>query len=960
MGDDTRRHQLNRAAALVHQFTVGGELADLDEAICIERALMDAVTEPELQAVVLNNLGDALRMRSRVSRSRTDLRDAVSALRAATAGAPASGFVRARMFSNLGHALTELGEQTGRVAYLDEAVGAFRAAAASVGAGEPGYQQGMYELAVAHRSRFLRDGGIGELDAAVDALRAAADVDTDGPVGSASVLNALGSILRLRFERAGRAADLDNAVAAHRGAVECDPVDECDRALSRSNLAGVLWIRSRVTGSAEDLDEAIDQLRQAVGGLPPEHGRRVEVLADLSNALQERYVRSSAPADVEDAIATLTEAAALPSDEQERRAIAVDLSNSRTSRYRMLARGTTGGPEHAAALTDLGYGLTELFDQTGELTYLDQALHAYWSALEDLPPDRPDRGLCMANLVAARRLRFHATGNQQDLRAAVALGRHALDGFPPGHPARAAVLISAGEAVLSLAKQSSDPAVLDEATAILRESVETGGVAARTGLAAALMTRYEREGRRETLEDALEQLRSAAAVASGPVERPPALNNLCGALVYRYRWTSATEDLDAAVEAGREAVDLSPERHSQRPGFQSNLAGALRLRFWRTGSLADLDEAVALYQTAAVALPRRHPATAMVLYNQGGALVARFEQTGRLADLDRAIDLAQRAVDVSAGDDPQRAMYLSGLGDGLRARFDRTGDPDDLDRALQAARAAVAVATADQPGYPAYVSSLALSLREQFLRTRDEALIDEAVSRLRAAVDRTPAGDPGRAGLLSGLAVSLLTRADLDAAVRSARDAVAAAPADDQQQRAALLANLAIALRARATATGAAADREEARRRFKEAARTPAASPLIRAQCGRSWTELAGDEGRWDEAGIASRLTLDLLPRLASWDLPRADQEHHLARLDGVAQQAAAAALARDEVEAAATLLEEGRAVLLGRVLRTDTELRRAHPVLAEELDDARRALLAGWEPVTSLPRSADGLVEFG
>src|SRR5207247_131779 len=114
----------------------------------------------------------------------------------------------------------------------------------------------------------------------------------------------------------------------------------------------------------------------------------------------------------------------------------------------------------------------------------------------------------------------------------------------------------------------------------------------------------------------------------------------------------------------------------------------------RTGDRADLDAAIDAGRQAVAATPADHPARAMHLSNLGLGLQVRFKRAGDRADLDAAIDAGRQAVTATPADHPARAMYLSDLGAALRVRFERAGDRADLDAAVDAGRQAVAVEAA--------------------------------------------------------------------------------------------------------------------------------------------------------------------------------------------------------------------------------------------------------------------------
>jgi protein involved in temperature-dependent protein secretion len=291
-------------------------------------------------------------------------------------------------------------------------------------------------------------------------------------------------------------------------------------------------------------------------------------------------------------------------------------------------------------------------------------------------------------------------------------------------------------------------------------------------------------------------------------------------------------DLDAAIDAGRQAVAASPADHPGQAGRLSNLGAALGTRFEQTGDRADLDAAIDLLRQAVAASPADHPGRAVMLYNLSNALQTRLEQTGDRADLDAAIDLLRQAVAASPADDPGQAGRLSNLGAALQTRFEQTGDRADLDAAIDLLRQAVAASPADHPDRAVMLYNLSNALQTRLGQAGDGADLDEAIDAERRAAAASPTDHPDRAGRLSSLGAALGNRfertgnrADIDAAIDLLRQAVAASPAD-HPDRAVMLSNLGYALQTRFGQTGDGADIDEA---IDLARQAVAASPADRA-----------------------------------------------------------------------------------------------------------------------------------
>ena len=214
-----------------------------------------------------------------------------------------------------------------------------------------------------------------------------------------------------------------------------------------------------------------------------------------------------------------------------------------------------------------------------------------------------------------------------DLNEAVSLGRQATEITPPGHPGRAAILAILGAALRSRFEQTGALADLDEAITAERGAVEATppGQPGRAGMLSNL------------------------GVALRPGSSGPG------------RWPTWTRQYPPRARQPR------PPRPATRagPGHCANLGGALQSRFMRTGALADLDQAITAAREAVEITSPGHPDQARMLSNLGMILNSRFEQTGDLADLDQAITATRAAAEATPPGGTGRAGALSNLGGAL-------------------------------------------------------------------------------------------------------------------------------------------------------------------------------------------------------------------------------------------------------------------------------------------------------
>ncbi len=240
--------------------------------------------------------------------------------------------------------------------------------------------------------------------------------------------------------------------------------------------------------------------------------------------------------------------------------------------------------------------------------------------------------------------------------------------------------------------------------------------------------------------------------------------------------TGSTADLDAAIRAGAEALELTPVGNPQLAIHLANTGLALRIRYERTGHVRTLDNAITMSRLALQETPAGHPSKAACLTNLIAALSLRFEETGNLADVNEATELGRQAV-AGASQAKERALCLSGLGIALLTRFWQVGDEIDLAQASHALRQAIELTAADDPNLARYQTMLGMAVEARFGRTALRADSEEAadwyaaaarselatasarIQAARRAAALTAATTPGLAADLLDLAVRLLPQA---------------------------------------------------------------------------------------------------------------------------------------------------------------------------------------------------------
>ena len=372
-------------------------------------------------------------------------------------------------------------------------------------------------------------------------------------------------------------------------------------------------------------------------------------------------------------------------------------------------------------------------------------------------------------------------------------------------------------------RHTPDPAVLSTAVRLWRRMLNATPAdhpdrAARlTKLAFALRIRFERLGETTDLDAAIDAVKEATDVipAHHPL-RPWIFSQLGLAAKSRSDLTGIEADLDAAISALRIAVEITPPEEPDRSSRVSNLGTALLSRYELTGATAELDAAVGAFQAAVAAAPSDDPKRATFLSNLARAFEIRFSRINGAEDVHAAIEALRAVADTSV-----RLGCLARLGNRLREQYQRTGSMTDLDVVIRVGEAFLA-----DPGIrelPAAIPLLAekavaefAPLLEKALGSGDQNLVSATVRLWQRIVDAIPASHPDRASGLSDLGIALMVQfkltgllADLGAAIEARGEAAqVAAPGDPH--RAMYLSNLGIALRDRFELTGLLADLDAA------------------------------------------------------------------------------------------------------------------------------------------------------
>ncbi|MEV6150167.1 CHAT domain-containing protein [Nonomuraea sp. NPDC052129] len=711
-----------------------------------------------------------------------------------------------------------------------------------------------------------------------------------------------------------------------------------DRPLVLANHGMAFMLSHMRTGDRDHLRRGIDLLRQSVHATDRSSDRYLWRLAKLANALV--LVAHEDPARAEELKAALDEVRARYAEASEPvkqeimvllgAIMAADEIPVITPEMMERLRNTAVGEEflgpdgRSRYLAGMGGTLIEDVRTSGALDRADQAVEMLHQAVAQAPPGHPELPQLLISLGAVLGLRMEFSGTVDDLDEMIDVLSRGVALVSPTDPHVGMYRSDLGNALMLKFRFGGGPKVIDDAIGCYRQALKDSPqhperAMALTGLGSALFFRYELTGNLAELDEAVKSHRAASSLTAP--EHPNyalILANLGGALAQRYERTRRSEDAEDAASVLRDAVAAAPLTSPYRPSYLGNLAAVLAERYKYAGHTPALLEAVERMREAVRTVQPGNIQRPGVLNTFGMVLM----QAGD--GLDEAIDMFRQAKAASPPGTAMRTRATVNLGGAL------------LIRALspRISRATLAAMIAEALGEPAPKGAV-----EQIPD------LDEAIEQLTEAIRAKPPGGPVAYSQLGGALrkrYAMTGRGgDLRRALRTMRTAVATCEPGAPTASIALY-HLAGTLTDQWEMTGAPAPRDEALARYREAAQVETASADWRVTVGQRWGEFAMEAGLVEEAVKAFATAVAALDEAAWRGLGRDDQERVLRDYEGLARDAAAAAIRAADPGTALELLEQGRGVMLTQVIDNRSSrdvLHAAAPELADRLAEVQDAI---------------------
>lgn len=728
------------------------------------------------------------------------------------------------------------------------------------------------------------DGDLDVLTEAVWRMRRGLDqLSAPTPTLSTERSN-LAQALRLRHLHTGEVSDLQQALDLARAAVADAHQDDPERAQWLHNLVELLTMTCRRTGDHALGDEAHRTAAEAVGAAPVGHAFHWVCVGDLASTYSLRYDLVGEPAALAEAVRLMAEVVDTFPDGHIAKPVYTtryakllisdyrrtgDIAKLDAAEVRLRRSLTTEGIVNPTVRGNLATLLRLRAEHTGEMSALDEGLRHARQALAAVPEQSANRPIGLVHVAGLLTARARRTSETPSLDEAIGLLREAVDSIPPGSELSCIAVANLADALRSRYDRSSEQALLREAVQHARDVLvstplghpELPTIVVQAG--SCLLRWIDVAVGQEAVDLAREllSLHLRALARDHPVRAP--LQALLSQVHFRrYVTTGDQAAVDAAVDLARQASANAMGPEGQLMAGNA-LALALDGHYRRTGDLDALREAGTALAAVVEALPAGHDQRCTMLLTRASLLMAAHTHTGFPSLLREARAVAEDAVASAPAGHLHRPRALAVLLDVERTHFLDTGDADTLRRALglcgQILEDPPTTEIAD------YFVHIAMTYQIAHEHTEIPDLLAFALDIARAAVTHTDDDHPGRAIALVQLANILRS----DGRFREGYEAA------------------------------------------EKAAGHPGATPLHRALAATLWGELAMRAGDPDSAVRGFDTAVNLLPRLASRSLSRADRETGLGIHTGLGSNAAAAALTTGRPDQAAALLEQARGILL-------------------------------------------------
>ncbi|KAL2833769.1 CHAT domain-containing protein [Aspergillus cavernicola] len=451
------------------------------------------------------------------------------------------------------------------------------------------------------------------------------------------------------------------------------------------------------------LDKGVDDARLAVAALSPDDPDYADKLIELAQRFDERYGETGELSDLDQMIEigrliVEVSAADTPDYPENLRYYGTLLGTRFQERHEtedlQLAIETTQAaletmpkdhPSRAATLNDIALWCEIGYQATGEIEYIHSAVKFAKLAVAATPRSDPDSPVYLVNLEDFLTTRYNQLQGLEDIDAAIEAVEPAIRHMPSNHTDRGDMLNNLGRWLHERFSRTGSIDNIHRAVEHMKSALETtsnddSGSRRRKYLMNLVINLQEIFDQTDSPEDLSHLLLAAQELISSMTdddpERADHLDNLAIWHEKQFRRTREIEDVNRAIEFGRQAV-ASATNDSETCLYASHLALYLGIRFGETGCTSDIDQAIELAMSNVEA--SRGEDRFRYIHHFIRILWTRFRIAKTAEDITKGIMLAKDLLDTLPAEHQDRQKYRGLLSELLWVRFQNLGDPSDLD-----------------------------------------------------------------------------------------------------------------------------------------------------------------------------------------------------------------------------------------------------------------------------------------
>jgi tetratricopeptide (TPR) repeat protein len=643
-------------------------VSDINSAIDIfQRAAALSPNDDIVGGIILGQLGYALTSRFRSTKIVDDVNHAIPILQKAVELNSSDDFGSAMHFKFLGEAFYARFEHNKDPGDLDKAIAAHRQSIKLPSADNDLISSYSKGLGMLLSRRFLLDG-VGKLDdikgaiamlsvavehnpSDIGALRGLGDAlihqfesfgqseDLSRAIAAfhqadkllhtptsltPSLLYKLSKAHLMRYERSHSVHDVNAALAIAQRNVELPSF--CHSPQSRVSTMIVLGNAQWKTGvhfnRLNELDSAICTFKDALT-LDLQNGERAAILSNLSDTHRVRFHISDRLEDLDEAFKYANSAVEI-------------------------------APSHAS-LNNLSIAYISRFHTYGNRDDLDQAVTCFSKALKCTPYYCQD--IILGNACHAFTARFDNMGTFEDMDRAISVLKQIVDHSPDPHPRHIYFLCELAQSYGNRFDRFGEPVDIENAFISSKKAVSLAAdsqgdlVYPLSTLAGVYYNRFNRcdNPDPEDIQQAITHFQRAHELSRDDQQRAClALSNIANCYRLRLQRFNSLEDAKLAIEIINHAIDLARER--EKAGMFTTMGISYHYQFGiLTRDLSDLESAISAFRNAVDLTPDGHPYKSNYLKNLANALQDRYNMLHRRPDFEESSRLYDLATTEVAG-----------------------------------------------------------------------------------------------------------------------------------------------------------------------------------------------------------------------------------------------------------------------------------------------------------------------